>query len=70
VGAQIDDRAGEAVIAHRRHGDQELAIEIAFIRRMGSACHGPMLQQFRRQGKGNHELRQFVSISPLGLTKE
>jgi hypothetical protein len=69
VRAQINHRAGKARIAHRRHGDQKLAIQVAVVLGMGSCLHASMLQQFQCEGRGNGQLRQAVPFSPQGLTK-
>ena len=47
--------AVEARIAHGRHGDEQLAVEIAFACRAircASSCHGTRVQEFRCLGRG------------------
>jgi hypothetical protein len=69
VRAQIDHRAGEARIAHRRHSDEELAVEIAFVLSLGAAFHKAMLHQFHHQGRGNAELRRPCHSSRKRFTQ-
>jgi hypothetical protein len=38
VRAHIDDRAGKARVSHRRHGDEQLTVEIAFALRLVRAA--------------------------------
>jgi len=50
MGTQVDDGAVEARVAHARHGDQQLSLERAFLRRWQALQRHPVLLATRPPG--------------------